>query len=232
MSDTLQEAEALLVQLPDAVSRRKLGERLGEAVTVLRNADAQIARIKALLETVDLLGYGKLPQQRDVVDEMVDWARRAGESLVEADDGDALRRAVDDYKESLNQAIVALERAIHELWRTEATTRFQPLLVLGQLLSAMNVANNLGSRLVECGEAGLASTRIGLATERLPTIKQLLAEHRTLQQERSNELGDDEVSEFIKALADNHATLAMVTPKVHAWLTKQNALGSLGVTTR
>lgn len=232
MTDILEEAEKLLVELPDAVSRRKLGERLGEAVSLLRNADSQIARIKALLETVDLLGYGKLPQQREIIDEMVDWARRAGKSLEEADDSESLRRALDDYKESLNQAIVALERAIHELWRTEATGRFQPLLVLGQLLSAMNVANNLGSRLVECGEAGLASTRIGSATERLSRIRQLLVDQKTLQEEHSNELGDDEVSEFIKALADSRATLAMVTPKVHAWLAKHNALGSLGVTTR
>jgi hypothetical protein len=232
MSDILEEAETVLAQLPDAVARRKLGERLGEAVTVLKNADAQIVRIGALLDTVAILGYGKVPEQRDVIDEMLDAARHVGKSLEEADDSESLRIAVFDYKDSLNKAIVALERAIHELWRTEAMAKFHPLIVLGELLTAINVANNLGSRLVECGKAGLASINIGVATERLLKIRQLLADHKKLHEERSNELGNDELSEFINALADNRATLAMVTTKVHAWLTDHDALGSLGVTTR
>jgi hypothetical protein len=232
MSDILEEAETLLDQLPDAVARRRLGERLGEAVIVLKNGDAQIARIRALLDTVALLGYGKLPEQRDVISEMVDGARNVGKSLEEADDSESLRSAVFDYKDSLNKSIIALERAIHDSWRTETVAKFQPLIVLGDLLSAMNVANNLGSRLVECGREGLASANIGLATERLVKIKQLLADHKKLQDERSNELGDDEVSAFVNALADNRATLAMVTTKVQAWLIEHNALGSLGVTTR
>jgi hypothetical protein len=232
VSDILEEAETLLVQLPDAVAQRRFGERLGEAVTVLKIADAQIARIQALLKTADLLGYGKVPQQREVIDEMVYWARHVGKSLEEADDSEDLRSAVFDFKDSLHKAIIALERGIHELWRTEAESKFQPLIALGELLCAINVANNLGSRLVQCGKAGLGSTNIGLATERLSTIRKLLADHKTLQDERTNSLGDDEVSEFIKALADNRATLAMVSPKVHAWLSDHDALARLGVTTR
>jgi len=232
VSDNLLEAEALLVQLPDAVTRRRLGERLGEAVTVLKSADAQITRIQALLETAELLGYGRLPQQREVIDEMIGWARRAGTSLEEAEDGDRLRRAVDEYKVSFVQAVAALERAIFDQWHTQAMAKFQPLVELGRLLLALNVAKDLGSRLVNCGEAGLASVRIGSATERLSMVRHLLANYQALQEARSTELGDDEVGEFIKALADNRATLAMVTPKVHSWLTSHNALDSIGVTTR
>jgi hypothetical protein len=163
---------------------------------------------------------------------MVDWARNVGNALAEADDSDALRRAAYDYGDSLNKSIVALDRAIHEHWRMEAIEKFQPLVELGKLLSTMNIGNNLGRRLADCGEAGLASTNTGLAVERLRKIKQLLADHQALQHERGSQIGDDEVGKFIKALADNRATLDMVTTKVWAWLIEHEALGSLGVTTR
>ena len=231
MSDILQEAEDLLIRLPEAVTRRKFGERLGQAVNELQTADSQIARMKALLETADLIGYGKLREQRQVIDEMIACACSVGRSLENADDGDALRRAVSDYTQELKVTIVGLDRAIHTHWRTEVVNKFQPLIELGALLSQMNVANNLGTRLVACGREGLASTNIGLATDRLDKIKQLLAEHKALNDERAKEIGDDEVGGFINAIADNRATLAMVTPKVHAWLKDHNALGSLGVTT-
>jgi hypothetical protein len=232
MSDILQEAEELLIRLPEAVTRRKFGERLGQAVNELQKADAQIARMKALLETADLIGYGKLPEERQVIDEMITWARTVGVSLENAEDGDSLRRAVSDYTHDLVNAIVGLDRALRAHWRKEVVDKFQPLIELGTLLSEMNVPNNLGKRLVACGREAQASINAGLATDLHHRIKQLLADHRTLQDERANEISGDEVGAFIKAIADNRATLAMVTPKVYAWLKDHNALGSLGVTTR
>lgn len=232
MSDVLEEAEALLVQLPDAVSRRKLGERLGQAVAALRTADHQIARMKALLETIDLTGYGKVGAQSEVVDDMVECALSVGEALADAEDAEALRKAVYEYTETLNKAISTLERAMREHWRTAAADKFQPLIGLGGLLSAMNVANNLGPRLIACGQRGVTGSDAGSAPERLAIIRQLIADYDALQAERAAEIGDDEVGDFINALADKRATLAMVTPRVHAWLTDHGALGTLGVTTR
>ena len=232
MSDILEEAETLLVQLPDAVARRKFGTQLGQATNELKTANAEIARMKALLELVEVIGYGELPPQREVINDMVELARSIGKLLEDADSADSLRLATFDYANHLRSAIVALDRAVREHWRKEAAEKFQPLVTIGRLLSAMNVGNDLGPRLVACGEEGLASANSGMAIDLLRRIQQVLTEHKALQDERSIQIGDDEVGEFIKALADNRATLAMVTDKVHAWLAKQNALATLKVTTR
>ncbi len=232
MSDALLEAEALLEQLPDAVSRRTLGERLGKAIQELSNANHQMQRMTALIETAGLTGFGKHPHQSEALDEMVDCARTVGETLENAIDAEALRKAVFNYSNDLKRAIATLERSIREHWRAVALERFQPLVGLGQLLTSMNVSNNLGDRLVTCGQRGVASANAGASAELLTTVTELLSEYNALQAERAAEIGEDEVGDFINALGDKRATLAMVTPKVRAWLADHGALDRLGITTR
>lgn len=232
MSDALLEAEALLEQLPDAVSRRTLGERLTKAITELRTAGHQIQRMTALLETAGLIDYGKPAQQREILAEMVECAQSVGEALETAEDAVALRAAVDEYSNDLIRAIASLDRSLREHWRVLAYERFQPLVGLGELLASMNVANNLGPRLMACGRKAIASTNASSATELHASVTALSNEYDALQAERAAEIGEDEVGEFINALADKRATLAMVTPKVQAWLTEHAALDRLGITTR
>lgn len=121
---------------------------------------------------------------------------------------------------------------MREHWRVLAHERFQPLVGLGELLASMNVANNLGPRLMACGRKGIASTNASSATDLHASVTELSNEYDALQAERAAEIGEDEVGEFINALADKRATLAMVTPKVQAWLTEHAALDRLGITTR
>lgn len=232
MSDALLEAEALLEQLPDAVSRRTLGERLTKAITELRTAGHQIQRMTALVETAGLIDYGKPAQQREILEEMIDCAKSVGEALENAEDAVALRAAVDEYSNDLIRAIASLDRSLREHWRVLANERFQPLVGLGELLASMNVANNLGPRLMACGRKGIASTNASSATEFHASVMALSTEYDALQAERAAEIGEDEVGEFINALADKRATLAMVTPKVHDWLAEHAALDRLGITTR
>ena len=230
MSDPLLEAEELLQQLPTAVSRRNLGERLNKSLIDLRTADRQIQRMKVSLEIAKLIEFGGA-HQREVLTEMVECALSVGEALAEADDAEALRKATIEYTTDLNQTIAALERSIRDHWRAVTLERFQPLVGLGQLLTSMNVSNNLGSRLVNCGQRGVASANAGSSAELLATVTALLSEYNALQAERAAEIGEDEVGDFINALAEKHATLAMVTPKVHAWLAGHGALDSLRITT-
>lgn len=232
MSDALLEAEALLEQLPDAVSRRTLGERLTKAITELRTAGHQIQRMTALVETADLIDYGKPAQQREILDEMIECAQSVGEALETAEDAVALRAAVDEYSNDLVRAIASLDRSLREHWRVLANERFQPLVGLGELLASINVANNLGTRLMSCGRNGIASTNASSATELYESVTALSSEYDALQAERAAEIGEDEVGEFINALANKRATLAMVTPKVQAWLTEHTALDRLRITTR
>jgi hypothetical protein len=232
MSDVLLEAEALLEQLPEAVSRRTLGERLGKAIIELRTAGHQIQRMTALVETADIIGFGAHAHQREVLSEMVECAQVVGEALADAEDAEALRAAVYEYSTDLNRAIATLERSIRDYWRAVASERYQPLIGLGELLTSMNVANNLGPRLVACGRNGVHSANATSAADLHGSISTLSKEYNALQAERAAEIGEDEVGEFINALADKRATLAMVTPKVQAWLTEHAALDRLGVTTR
>jgi hypothetical protein len=143
-----------------------------------------------------------------------------------------LRKAVFEYTTDLNQSIATLERSIRDHWRTVAMERFQPLIGLGQLLTSVNVPNNLGDRLVSCGQRGVASANAGSSAELLTALTALLSEYDALQAERAAEIGEDEVGDFINALADKRATLAMVTPKVREWLADHGALDRLGITTR
>jgi hypothetical protein len=232
MTDVLEEAESLLIELPEAVSRRSLGERLSQAVAALKTADHQIGRMKALIAAAEEIGYGKSEHQREALEEMVDCALGVGEGLEAAEEAETLRVAVFEYQDSLTKAIAALERHLREHWRTVSAERFQPMIGLGALLTAMNVANNLGGRLVACGQRGVAATGPSTASELLATIRELSADYDRLQAERAAEIGDDEVGDFINALAEKKATLTMVTPKVLAWLGEHDALDRLGINPR
>lgn len=232
MTDALVEAEELLKQLPDAVSRRRLGERLGRAILDLRNADHQMKRIAALMETAKLTEFGKQSYQADALDEMIESTQDIGEALESAEDPEALRSAVDRYSNDLGKAISALDRLIQEHWTNVAREKFRPLVGVGGLLGSMNVPRNLGSRLIDCGNRGVAIQNISSAPERHDAIAALLKEYEVLSAERAAEIPDNEVGEFINALADKQATLAMVTNNVRQWLADHGALDRLGITTR
>jgi hypothetical protein len=232
MSDALVEAEVLLTELPGAVARRKLGDRLSKAVIALTTADRQIARIAALLDFSRIVEFGKTADQAAALAEMKEVATNIGASLEEAEDEEELRFAVYEYENSLPKALSALERAVRERWRVVAADRFQPLIGIGDLLTCMNVPNNLGGRLVVCGRNGLAAANVGSITDLLATVRALLADLEALQEERAAEIREDEVGDFINALAEKRATLAMVTPKVHDWLEEHSALERLGINPR
>jgi hypothetical protein len=232
MSDALVEAEGLLTELPDAVARRKLGERLSKAVHSLRTAERQISRVRALIELSHLIGFGKTAEQRADLEEMIGTAEDVGSALEKAQDEEQLRSAVDEYENSLPKALLTVERALRERWRFVAHDRFQPLIGIGGLLTSMNVPNDLGKRLAECGQKGLAAANNSDLFEMLVTVRTLLSELTALQQERAAEIGDDEVGEFVNALAEKKATLSMVTAKVLDWLDKHDALDRLWVNPR
>lgn len=232
MSDPLIEAEELLGLLPAAVSRRTLGERLRNALVELRTSDRQVERIKSSLKIAELTNFGVRPLQREVLTDMVECAISVGEDLETAQDAEELRKAVFEYTKDLNQSIATVERSIREHWLTVVAERFQPLLGLGELLTSMNVPNDLGRRLKQCSQKGQASGNFNSISDLLSNIESLLDEYEELQKERLHEIGDDEVGDFINALADKRATLAMVTDKVHKWLEAHNALDRLGITTR
>ncbi|WP_128290852.1 hypothetical protein [Afifella aestuarii] len=232
MSDALVEAEALLEQLPNAVSRRTLGERLEKAIQELSNASHQMQRMTALIQTAELIDFGKQPHQSEALDEMIGCAQMVGKALENAEDAEALREAVFEYSNDLKQAVAALERSIRDNLRTFASERFQPLIGLGELLTSMNVSNDLGSRLIACGREGMSVSNASSAPQLQAAVEAVFDDYDVLQAERATVIGEDEVGDFINALADKRATLAMVTPKVREWLADHDVLERLGITIR
>lgn len=231
MSDALVEAESLIAELPGAVSRRSLGERLTEAVTKLRNADHLIERITSLIRIARLIEFGKTGHQQSALEDATENALDVGERLSAASSAEELRSAIYDYEITLRDDVRRLETLVGDHWRAVARGQFQPLQGLGELLTRMNVEKDLGSRMTAFTNKALNSDQIS-AAQLLETIRVLRTEYETLQVERAAAIGTDDVGEFINALAENRATLKMVTPGVHAWLSEHDALDALEISPR
>ncbi|KAK0329760.1 hypothetical protein LTR94_035452, partial [Friedmanniomyces endolithicus] len=56
----------------------------------------------------------------------------------------------------------------------------------------MNVANNLGPRLVACGRNGVNSANVASAADLHGSVSTLSKEYDALQAERAAEIGEDE----------------------------------------
>jgi hypothetical protein len=232
MTDLLVDAEDYLNRLPEAVSRRKLGEGLGGVLRTLSNSEQQIAKIAAFFELAKLLHFPTSQSDEEIFEDLRGCVEAMAKSLNAAENSDTLRKLEDVYTKEFNPAVTAYERAIREYWRNIISSQFRPLISIGELLNSMNVANNLGQRLRDCGQRAVDSNqRLDSATELRKLAFDLLVEYKELQAERAAQIAEDEVGDFINALLEKRATLSLVTPKVHAWLIKHNALDSLGVTT-
>src|SRR5688572_5742348 len=105
MTDKLALLESLLVELPLAVDRRKLGDRLKQSADALRLADHQVGRINAVLELADLTEFGRNNLQKEVLESLQDEAWHVGKALSNASTDSALRDAVDEYQRSLPAVI-------------------------------------------------------------------------------------------------------------------------------
>jgi hypothetical protein len=229
MSDALVELEALLEELPAAVERRSLGEALTGASAKLRTAEHQVERIKALLSLADLVGFGSAPGQDDLVEDLRSEAADVGEALEAADKPDELERAVWRYEKDLAGEIGALDRALRQHWTQLSGRLFQPLVAVGELLRRISGESELGDQLVACGREAQSIPTGTPAPALLEAVRRLLTTRDQLQEQRRTALGEGEVADFINALAENRATLAMVTAEVRAWLDEHGASARLQI---
>ena len=228
MTDKLEKLERLLPELPAAVDRQRLGDRLTSATQALREAEHHARRLRALLLLAAELDYGARSDQAEIVAVARREALELSEAFAEADDDESLRAAVYDYEKSFIVALGSLERGVRQHWRTTLADQFQPLIGFGELLAKIDGVADLGRRLADCARRALKSDT-GPADQLLIQVQTLLAEYKSLQAERAAAIAADDVGEFLNALADRRATLAMITPAVDAWLRKQQALGRFAV---
>lgn len=231
MSDQLEALEALLDDLPDAASRRRLGDRLNQSMETLRTADHQIGRIEAIVELADLIGMSGAGQGR-LIEQLREEALEVGEWLEVADSDDELRDAVLEYEKVLLRSIANCEHAVRNQWRNSAAQQFRPLVALGELLQRINVEPELGQKLAETGRRALSAEHLGNAQALCTEVRTLIREQQALQEERASRISEGETGQFINALAEHKATLDMVTDEVRAWLEDNRALDRFTVAPR
>ncbi|BAL73770.1 hypothetical protein [Bradyrhizobium cosmicum] len=232
MSDKLLELEILLNQLPGAVERRRLGDRLRQAVDVLRDSEYRVNRTRAVLELAHLTEFQQSSPQGDVIDKLKEEAWEVGDALQNATTEDELKNAVYDYDRVLKPALASADKAVRIHWSRVVDERFRPIELLGELLERIGIAGDLGQQLRDCARRGMASTNNSQLTEIVANAKNLLAELSVLQKRRAEAIGSGNVGTFVNALAEGRATLELITPDVREWLEMNNALDRLGVTPR
>ncbi len=228
-ADALVDLEALLPGLPAAVDGRRLGEGLSRATASLRTADRQVDRIAAALELATLLEYGASGPQAEMLAEMREAADFAGESLEGAETPADLERAVSAFERELATAISNLDRNLAQHWRLVSSRRFEPMVAIGNLLGRIDEGSDLGRRLAACGASAKAVPEGIGGRALLEKARLLLAERAALEERRKSELGEGEVADFVNALAEDRASLAMVTDEVRGWLKDNHALERLKV---
>lgn len=229
MTDSLVELEELLEDLPAAVERRSMGDVLATALSKLRTAEHQAQRVEALLGLAELIEYQSGPAQDDLVDSLRQEALDIGDALEAAETPDDLEKAVYRFEKDLGTEIGALDRALRQHWTQFSARLFQPLVAVGELLRRIGGEAELGNELLACGREAQAIPSGTPAPALLSQIERLLATRERLQERRRAALGEGAVADFINALADNRATLAMVTTEVRAWLDEHDASARLQV---
>ena len=228
-SDPLQLLEDLLVQLPEAVEHRRLGDSLARAAVALTSADRQIERVETLLGLSAELGFGLTGVQEEIVEAVRAEAWEVGHGLETAATPAALERAVDGFERDLAPALANLDRSVRQHWSAVVAEQFLPLVAIGDLLTRIDADSDLGTCLVACGRAAQAAASSPSGRPLRDRVGELMWERQRLQDRRREELGEGDVAAFVNALAENRASLAMVTDTVKTWLASNQALDKLRV---
>jgi hypothetical protein len=226
--DQLERLEALLPELPGAVQRRDLGDRLNTSIELLRNADYQVGRLKALVEIAELTGMTSGAPARSI-QELREEALDVGEALEDATTNDDLRDSIDAYKELTQRTLASSDIVVRNNWKFLAAQRFRPLGALGSLLQRIGVDEELGAKLAAAAARADKAGDLTPATAMCAEVKELLAELEELQSKRASSLSEGEIGAFIDALAEQRATVEMITPTVRKWLSENQALSRFSV---
>jgi hypothetical protein len=152
----------------------------------------------------------------------------ASEAMADATDEESLEEAVEAYQTYI-QTLGSLEGVVRPLWTAAIYEQFGPLGSVGSLLQAFPDARSLGRKMAEAAAEAQRHSQTGIID--LPSkAKALLELRETLIAEQQVVAGNQKVAVFLQALADNRATLNLLTPEVLEWLAGQDALTSLKVT--
>lgn len=227
--DALVELEALLGKLPAAIESRRLGDGLTKAKNKLHDSDRLVDRIEALLELANEIGLDETNPHSEMIEEVRFSALDVGKNLESAGTAADLDKAISRYERELTTEVTQLKRGVSQHWRSVIERQFTPMLSVGTLLDRINPVSDLGKQLNACATEARSTSDSLDGRALLDHVRRLLQLRERLQARRRDELGDGDVADFVNALAEDRATLAMVTPSVRSWLNENDALDRLKV---
>lgn len=229
MTDALVLLEGLLEELPAAVETRRLGDALTRATTAIEQSGRQMDRIEAILKLAERLGYGASGDQQELILEFRAIVDSVGKMLATASSIEDLNAALYEFQNELKTTIVTLERDLMAHWRQVIVRDFEPMVAVGDLMGRIGNYADLGRRLSQCGRNAAAQAQTLGAIDLLSKVERLYADAEKLNTERRHALGEGDVAGFFNALAENKATLAIVTNEIRDWLVANQALEKMKV---
>lgn len=229
MSDDLIELERLLEDLPSALENQSLGEELYRTAEVMRSAEHQAHRISALLSVGVLLSYGS-EIQTEYLEDVKDEARKVGLMLEQAESAEDLKLAAARYKNELNSAVSNLDRDLRQHWKSFVVQEFRPLIDVGEMLRGLGGQDDLARELTNCGRKANEFQPGSDTISFLENVRSFVVQRDRLQLQRKAVFGEGAIASFINALAENCATLDMVSDEVRSWLDEKGSTNRLRVT--
>lgn len=225
MADTLLELRAMLPSIGPALERRRLGESLSQIAAVVKNADAEIQRLDAVLDLARLTAF-----PRQDLSDLIGDALDAGKALASASTAEDLRTASDAYEEFV-RTLPRIGAQVARYWKNEVVAKnYRPLISFGMLLEKVENLAPLGREMRECGETAV-NTQVIKWPELRDEVVRLEQQLARLQQERTEKVSAiPAVGEFLIAVGNGTATLALLTPEVLDWLRENGALENFQVT--
>lgn len=229
MIDALVELEDLEPKLANAKKSLAFGAAAEKARTPLQQAPRHALMLKSLVSVAQDLNALSDAAVRQRLEHAIEKAESVGEALETAQNAEALGAVTYDYPQVSNALARALD-GLRARWREIAKRDFEDLIPVGELLTKITGAETIGANLVDIGKQALA------LADTDPNADQLAARVRDLRTRRTEALeamraftGEPEVDEFLSAVTHQQATLALVTPKVLAWLKTKGALDAFRV---
>lgn len=229
MTDPLVDLENLAPGLSAAAAGVRLGEQAERLMSKFDDAARQQRRLSALIDLAVVLNAKADSQIKTFGDRALAAAQEAGEAMAETHDAASLDIAVESFRD-YTQALGVLEANLRPVWRSHVDQQFSPLASVGGLLANFPGSRDLGQRMQAlAGGAAASAQAVEPPEDLLGAVRSLLERRLALLVEQQAVADAPEVMAFLQALADQRATLDLLTPEVLAWLKAQDALTALQV---
>jgi hypothetical protein len=228
MTTALQELEQLLPDLPKAIERRHLGDSLRRTVEILSDSSYQTRRLSAVLQIAKETEFASDHQQSAALSDLVEVAADVARRASTAETSEQLQTVKETYEE-FRRTLAGVDRQLRINWRRVVERDFSSYIAIGGLLEKIEKTSDLGARLKACGQEA-AEIRDSISAEDLSKAISHVRERRAeLERKRGKLTQQPEVATFLNALADDSATLQMVTKRVYDWLAENGALDNFKV---